>query len=115
MRYLLILLGSLPPVGLMYRIIPLNSSLIHLFGDYEKTKICPSCPGGKLSLKLGKFGAFLGCSNYPECNYRKSLTAGHTASQDSGEEMQVPQEDNNKLRGRAIFYKCLSGKLYWDG
>ena len=35
---------------------------------------CPTCGGGRLSLKLGKFGAFIGCSNYPECNYTRVLS-----------------------------------------
>ena len=30
-------------------------------------RACPTCGTGQLSLKLGKFGAFIGCSNYPEC------------------------------------------------
>ena len=30
-------------------------------------------PRGRLSLKLGKFGAFVGCSNYPECRYTRPL------------------------------------------
>lgn len=34
---------------------------------------CPSCADGKLSLKLGKFGAFIGCSNYPECRHTRPL------------------------------------------
>jgi DNA topoisomerase-1 len=34
---------------------------------------CPSCGTGRLSLKLGKFGAFIGCSNYPECRYTRQL------------------------------------------
>jgi DNA topoisomerase I len=34
---------------------------------------CPSCGTGQLSLKLGKFGAFVGCSNYPECRYTRQL------------------------------------------
>jgi len=34
---------------------------------------CPSCGNGKLSLKVGKFGAFVGCSNYPECRYTRQL------------------------------------------
>ncbi len=51
----------------------------HLFGDpeseeYEKNKLCAKCKDGKLSLKLGKYGAFLGCSNYPECDYKKSVS-----------------------------------------
>jgi DNA topoisomerase-1 len=36
---------------------------------------CPSCGNGRLSLKLGKFGAFIGCSNYPECRYTRQLAA----------------------------------------
>ncbi len=34
---------------------------------------CPSCGTGKLSLKVGKYGAFVGCSNYPECRYTRQL------------------------------------------
>ncbi len=34
---------------------------------------CPSCGNGKLSLKVGKYGAFVGCSNYPECRYTRQL------------------------------------------
>jgi len=37
---------------------------------------CPTCGTGRLSLKLGKFGAFIGCSNYPECRYTRQLGAG---------------------------------------
>jgi DNA topoisomerase-1 len=36
-------------------------------------RLCPSCGSGRLSLKLGKFGAFVGCSNYPECRYTRQL------------------------------------------
>ncbi|HSG95728.1 MAG TPA: topoisomerase C-terminal repeat-containing protein, partial [Afifellaceae bacterium] len=36
-------------------------------------RACPSCDDGRLSLKLGKFGAFIGCSNYPECRYTRQL------------------------------------------
>ncbi len=34
---------------------------------------CPSCGNGRLGLKLGKFGAFIGCSNYPECKFTRKL------------------------------------------
>ena len=43
---------------------------IHLFGD--KDNKCPEC-GGKLGVKLSKFGPFIGCENYPNCNYTKQL------------------------------------------
>jgi DNA topoisomerase-1 len=36
-------------------------------------RACPSCGAGRLSLKVGKFGAFIGCSNYPECRYTRTL------------------------------------------
>lgn len=36
---------------------------------------CPSCDDGRLSLKIsGKFGAFIGCENYPDCNYTRQLS-----------------------------------------
>jgi DNA topoisomerase-1 len=34
---------------------------------------CPLCGNGRLGLKLGKFGAFIGCSNYPDCRYTRQL------------------------------------------
>ena len=50
----------------------------HLFPPREDgtdPRVCPTCGTGRLSLKLSKFGAFIGCSNYPECRYTRSLTA----------------------------------------
>jgi DNA topoisomerase I len=41
--------------------------------DGSNPRICPKCGSGNLSLKLGKFGAFVGCSNYPECGYTRQL------------------------------------------
>ena len=43
---------------------------------------CPSCGTGKLNLKAGKFGAFVGCSNYPECRYTRPLATDGEASAD---------------------------------
>ncbi len=36
-------------------------------------RACPSCADGRLNLKLGKFGPFVGCSTYPECRYTRAL------------------------------------------
>ncbi|MGO4571053.1 type I DNA topoisomerase [Microvirga sp. 2TAF3] len=50
----------------------------HIFpdkGDGSNPRTCPTCGAGQLSLKLGKFGAFIGCSNYPECKYTRQLAA----------------------------------------
>jgi DNA topoisomerase-1 len=41
--------------------------------DGSNPRACPSCAAGQLSLKLGKFGAFVGCSNYPECKFTRTL------------------------------------------
>ncbi len=41
--------------------------------DGSNPRICPKCGTGNLSLKLGKYGAFVGCSNYPECGYTRQL------------------------------------------
>lgn len=50
----------------------LNEELApHFFPNEDKK--CPSCDDGMLSLKLGKFGAFIGCSTYPDCRYTKQL------------------------------------------
>jgi len=43
---------------------------------------CPSCGNGRLNLKAGKFGAFVGCSNYPECRYTRQLAADSEATAD---------------------------------
>ncbi len=42
--------------------------------DGSDPRVCPTCGNGQLSLKLGKFGAFVGCSNYPECRYTRPLS-----------------------------------------
>ena len=39
----------------------------------EPDRKCPHCSSGTLSLKLGKFGAFIGCSDYPDCNYTRQI------------------------------------------
>ena len=35
----------------------------------DKDRKCPTCDNGRLGLKVGKFGGFVGCSNYPDCKY----------------------------------------------
>ncbi|MEM8575790.1 MAG: type I DNA topoisomerase [Pseudomonadota bacterium] len=47
----------------------------HIFPDTGdgNPRACPSCNDGQLSLKVGKFGAFVGCSNYPDCRYTRQL------------------------------------------
>jgi DNA topoisomerase-1 len=42
-------------------------------GSGRDPRLCPVCGAGRLSLKLGRFGAFIGCSNYPNCRYTRPL------------------------------------------
>jgi DNA topoisomerase-1 len=54
----------------------------HLFPPREDgvdPRKCPQCDSGRLSLKLGKFGGFIGCTNYPECRYTRQFTSGNGA------------------------------------
>ena len=49
-------------------------------------RLCPACGKGRLSLKLGRFGAFIGCANYPECRYTRAFgidTEGETGGTDA--------------------------------
>jgi DNA topoisomerase-1 len=57
----------------------------HIFparADGGDPRQCPLCGKGQLSLKLGKFGAFIGCSNYPECRFTRVLSP---TGQDGGD------------------------------
>ena len=48
----------------------------HIFpdkGDGTNPRACPSCSNGLLSLKTSRFGAFIGCSNYPECKFTRPV------------------------------------------
>ena len=47
----------------------------HFFRDTGNgdPRACPTCDAGQLSLKLGRYGAFIGCSNYPDCRYTRPL------------------------------------------
>jgi DNA topoisomerase-1 len=42
-------------------------------GDGSDPRLCPACSQGRLGLRLGKFGAFIGCSQYPECRFTRPL------------------------------------------
>ncbi len=48
----------------------------HIFGRDEQGNLkntCPTCSTGKLGLRIGKFGSFIGCSNYPDCKHTMQI------------------------------------------
>ncbi|RMF75606.1 MAG: type I DNA topoisomerase [Alphaproteobacteria bacterium] len=47
--------------------------------DGGDPRACPECGTGRLSLKVGRFGAFIGCSHYPECRYTRRFADGNGA------------------------------------
>ena len=61
--------------------------------DGSNPRICPKCGSGNLSLKLGKFGAFVGCSNYPECGFTRQLDGPGANGENGG------LEDGTKVLG----------------
>ncbi|MTH97702.1 type I DNA topoisomerase [Roseibium sp. RKSG952] len=52
--------------------------------DGSDPRACPSCDNGQLSLKVSRFGAFIGCSNYPECNYTRQLAKSADGDGEAG-------------------------------
>ena len=66
---------------------------------------CPTCDDGRLGLKLGRFGAFIGCSNYPTCKHTRQLT---TTDNDANPEANAMLGDgpvtlgNDPATGKAV-------------
>lgn len=62
--------------------------------DGSDPRICPKCGTGNLSLKLGRYGAFVGCSNYPECGYTRQFGENGEGDAEAG-----GMENGNKVLG----------------
>jgi DNA topoisomerase-1 len=52
--------------------------------DGNDPRLCPQCGNGRLSLRGGKFGAFVACSNYPNCRYTQKFGQGGEQAQNDG-------------------------------
>ena len=72
----------------------------HLFPDGND--ICPDC-GGKLGIKLSKFGPFIGCEKYPTCKYTKQLNKNDKVVIDT--ESAVQTKSGNIDLGDGIEFK----------
>ena len=63
--------------------------------DGADPRLCPKCKSGKLHLKSSKTGGFVGCGNYPECNFTRSISgdngdnADRTLGEDQGDVIQL--------------------------
>ncbi len=81
----------------------------HLFPpreDGSDPRTCPECSKGKLSVKFGKFGAFIGCSNYPECKYTKPLTDVKEEEQSDTPKVPAPEDKVlGEMNGLKVYLK----------
>jgi DNA topoisomerase-1 len=75
---------------------PLVTSHIFPANKEHDSKKCPHCTNGMLSLKIGKFGPFLGCSNYPECKYT------HKLFNDGETEVELHDSDKHVLDNKIL-------------
>jgi DNA topoisomerase-1 len=77
---------------------------------------CPKC-GGPLSIRLGRNGRFIGCTNYPECDYTRDLNADKAAAEpkeviagrvcpDCGSALEVKNGRYGKFIGCSGYPKC---------
>ena len=81
---------------------------LHLFPatDGGEDRQCPSCGEGRLGLKLGRYGPFVGCANYPDCRYTRPLA-------DGGAEAAEPRElGKDPATGLAVALKRGPYGLY---
>mgnify|MGYP000973658354 FL=1 len=74
---------------------------------------CPSCKKGRLQQRNGKFGAFLGCTNYPSCRYTQPVGGEQNVSAN----LEVPEESTQYVCPRCkkgYFVKQqMSGRTTW--
>jgi DNA topoisomerase-1 len=75
----------------------------HIFpakADGADPRGCPSCGAGRLSLKTGRYGAFIGCSNYPECRFTRPIASS-------------PDEESETPGDRELGIDPATGAVVW--
>ena len=83
----------------------------HLFPvreDGTDPRSCPDCHKGRLGIKLGRFGPFIGCSNYPDCSYTKQFidTSAEEAAVANAPQLATPEDKIlGDLGGQNIYLK----------
>jgi len=56
--------------------------------DGSDPRLCPKCGAGRLALRGGRYGAFVACSNYPECKYTRKF-AQPGGNGEAGEDAEI--------------------------
>ncbi len=70
----------------------LQSYIFPVTEEDQNPRKCPKCETGKLSLKTSRYGAFIGCSNYPDCAYTKPFSNSSKTQQTGSEQDQSPKD-----------------------
>jgi len=74
-------------------------------GDGRDPRLCPGCGSGRLSLKLGKYGAFIGCSNYPECRYTRPLAVENGNGENGHADIGPRELGNDPATGQPVILR----------
>ncbi|TCT23795.1 type I DNA topoisomerase [Thiobaca trueperi] len=87
--------------------------------DVTQEKIDETCPkcGGQLSIRLGRNGRFIGCTNYPDCDYTRDLNADKAEAEAPeivegrdcplcGSQLEIKRGRYGKFIGCSAYPKC---------
>ena len=70
--------------------------------DGSDPRLCPKCQAGRLSLRGGRYGAFVACSSYPECKFtRKFAQPGGSADGGGDAEVGKHPESGESIQRRS--------------
>ena len=62
----------------------------------ENPRKCPKCDNGNLRIQYGRFGGYIGCSNYPECKFNTQLLVGGKDIENTQEPIILGENEDNK-------------------
>ncbi|KXX65063.1 type I DNA topoisomerase [Marichromatium gracile] len=79
-------------------------------------EVCPKC-GGQLSIRLGRNGRFIGCTNYPDCDYTRDLNPDQGEAEapevvegrscpECGSPLEIKRGRYGKFIGCSAYPKC---------
>ena len=90
---------------------PMDANQVNL----KDLPVCPSCKKGRLQQRNGKFGAFLGCTNYPSCRYTQPVDG--SSDRKTSADLEVPEESKQYVCPRCkkgYFVKQqMRGRTTW--
>ena len=74
---------------------------------------CPKCGGG-LAIRLGRRGRFIGCNNYPECDYTRNVNEDANAEPEVIEDRKCPECGSDLIIRHGRYGKFIGCSGYPD-